>query len=91
MLQTTYQTSTLHCRIHIILNISPYDILRSLDNTRALMQKRTLSLSMRENRNTTHDRLDWICIDDALLDAGYEECGLATNEVVVKVDEESEQ
>jgi hypothetical protein len=46
---------------------------------------------MRENRNTTHDRLDWICIDDALLDAGYEECGLATNEVVVKVDEESEQ
>jgi hypothetical protein len=55
------------------------------------MQQRTLSLSVREHGDTPHDRLDGVRVDDAFLDAGDEECSLTALEVVVKVDEESEE
>lgn len=46
---------------------------------------------MREYRHATHNRLDRIGVDDAFLDTWDEERCLAATEVVVQVDEESEE
>lgn len=46
---------------------------------------------MREYCHAAHNRLDRIGIDNALLDTRDEERCLAATEVVVQVDEESEE
>jgi hypothetical protein len=81
----------LHCSINIILNIRPDDVLRALYHASPFMQQRTLRLSMRKHSYTTHDRLDWIRIDDTFLDTRDEEGRLAAFKVVVEIDEEGEE
>lgn len=79
------------CGVDVVLDIRPNHIFRSLNDTCALMQKRTLRLTMRKDSYTTHDRLDRICVDDTFLHTWDEECGFAASEVVVQVDKESEE
>jgi hypothetical protein len=46
---------------------------------------------MWEHCDTSHDWLDRIGIDDTLLDAWDEKCCFAAFEIVVEIDEESEE
>jgi hypothetical protein len=55
------------------------------------MQQRALRLTMRKHSHATHDGLNWIRIDDAFLDARDKEGRLAAFEIIVQVDEESEE
>lgn len=77
--------------IYIVLDIRANHVLGTLDHPCALVQQRTRRLAMREHSHTSHDRLDRIRVDNALLDTWDEECRLSSTEVVVEVDEECEQ
>ena len=77
--------------LDIILDIRPDNILCTLNYTRALMQQRTLRFTVRKHCNAPHNRLDRVCVDNAFFDARYEEGRFTTTEVVVEIDEESEE
>ena len=55
------------------------------------MKQRSLRLAVWKYRDTAHDRLYRVSINDTLLDARDEEGRLTTLELVVQVDEEGEE
>src|SRR5690242_16158653 len=73
-------------RFYIILNICPDHVLRALDYARTLVQQCTRRFAVREYRDTAHDRLDWVRVDNTLFHTRDEEGGLAAAEVIVQVD-----
>lgn len=78
-------------RFYIILDICPDYVLRALDYASTLVQQCIRRFAVREYRDTAHDWLDRVRIDNTLLHTWDEEGSLAATEVVVQVDQECEQ
>ena len=55
------------------------------------MKDCALGFAVREYCNTTHDRFDWVGVDNTFLDTWNEESRFATLELIVKVDKEREE
>lgn len=78
-------------RVYIVLDVRPDHVLCALHHARPLVQQRARRLAMGKHCDTSHDRLDRVRVDYALLDAWDEEGRLAAAKVVVEVDEKCEQ
>ena len=77
--------------IDIILNIRPNNVFSALYHTRTLMQQRALRLAMRKHGHTAHDRLNRVSVNNAFFNTRNEEGRLPAFELIIEVDEESEE